>query len=223
VTPTEEQCENGVDDDCNGKIDCQDPACEPCSITFYSNDTWTVPTGVTVVWLTGTGGGGGGGGFGTGSTEGYPGGCMYPQYGCYQGGGGGGGGAAAVEKFEVAVTAGTTYTIVVGQGGTQSAPYQIGVGGSATTFADLLTLPGGGGASNVFNGSPGGPGGPGGQPGEQGGDHGGKGGDTLFGVGGGGSAGGSPGTGYGSGGGGTTWSATGSGGSGAPGFLTIEW
>jgi len=224
VTPTTEQCGNGVDDDCDGKVDCQDPDCPPCSVTFYSDNTWTAPTGVTVVWLSGTGGGGGGGGFGTGSTAGYPGGCMYPQGGaCYQGGGGGGGGAAAVVQYQVSVTAGTTYTIVIGQGGVQSPPYQVGVAGSATSFGTLLTLAGGGGANNVCGGAPGPAGGPGGQPGEQGGDHGGKGGDTLFGVGGGGDAGGDPGTGYGSGGGGTTWSAAGSGGNGAPGFLTIEW
>ena len=224
VTPTTEQCGNGVDDDCDGKVDCQDPDCPPCSVTFYSDNTWTVPTGVTVVWLTGTGGGGGGGGFGTGSTAGYPGGCMYPQGGaCYQGGGGGGGGAAAVVKYQVSVTEGTIYTIVIGQGGVQLAPYQVGGAGSATSFGTLLTLAGGGGANNVCGGEPGPAGGPGGQPGEQGGDNGGKGGDTLFGVGGGGDAGGDPGTGYGSGGGGTTWSAAGSGGNGAPGFLTIEW
>lgn len=221
VTPTKEECGNGVDDDCDGKTDCQDSDCPPCTVTFYSGSTWTAPKGVTVAWLTGTGGGGGGGGFGTGSTAGYAGGCMYPQGGvCYQGGGGGGGGAASVAKYQVSVTEGTTYTIVIGQGGAQSQPYQIGVAGGATSFGALLTLGGGGGADNEYSGTPGPAGGDGGQPGVHGGDLGGKGGDTLFGLGG---DAGKPGTGYGSGGGGVTWSEAGLAGSGAPGFLTIEW
>ncbi len=194
------------------------------SVTFYADATWTCPPDVTTIFLTGTGGGGAGGGFGTGSTAGYSNGCIDPQQGgCFEGGGGGGGGAAAVAKQQITVSPGTAYTIVIGHGGGHSPPYQVGIAGGDTTFGSLLTLAGGGGANNVFNGAPGAAGGSGGQAGAQGGSQGGKGGDTSFGIGGGGSGAGDPGTGYGAGGGGTTWSAAGTGGDGAPGFLEIEW
>jgi hypothetical protein len=181
---------------------------QPKTITFTSNGTWTCPPAVTTVWLSATGGGGAGGGFGTGAG--------------YHAGGGGGGGAAAVDKQETTVTAGADYAIVIGQGGGHT-NYQIGLGGTPTSFGSLLTLAGGDGADNVFSGGGGAAGGPGGQAGEHGGANGGKGGDTLFGIGGSGAAGGEVGGGFGSGGGGTTYDVAGGGGDGAPGFVRIDW
>lgn len=71
---------------------------------YSSNDTWTAPAGVysVVVELWG-GGGGGGAGFGTASNA-------------LQGGGGGASGAYILG--EVAVIPGTTYSILIGSGGT---------------------------------------------------------------------------------------------------------
>lgn len=98
--------------------------------------TWTVPDGVTEVYLTGCGGGGSGA---SGSLTGS--------------GGGSGGGAMYVEYYPVDVTPLQTYTIVVGKGGV--APVVIsqnGFSGGITSFGNLLSLPGGGGGITAGNG-----------------------------------------------------------------------
>jgi hypothetical protein len=77
--------------------------------TITATGTWTCPTGVTTVTVQCWGGGGGGGGASTNNPA-------------AAGGGGGGGYATSV----LAVTAGTTYNVTVGTGGTGLA------GGSAT-------------------------------------------------------------------------------------------
>ena len=99
--------------------------------------TWLCPAGITKVDVYGRGAGGGGGG----STSG---GAAYAA-------GGGGGGAYFTGTFTV--VPGTTYTIVVGNSGTQgsSAGSGGGVGGS-TTFGSLATAPGGAGGG-VANGT----------------------------------------------------------------------
>ena len=68
---------------------------------FTANGTFTVPAGVTTVWVSMSGGGGGGGGGGSSV-------------------GGGGGGADAVLAESLTVTSGSAYTITVGAGGTNT-------------------------------------------------------------------------------------------------------
>ena len=63
--------------------------------------SFTVPAGVSAVWVSASGGGGGGG-------------CGYTSYSLT---GGSGGGAAAVMADSLGVTPGRTYTITVGSGG----------------------------------------------------------------------------------------------------------
>lgn len=84
---------NGPGDDLHGKKKWTSPG------TYY----WTVPTGVTKVWVTIAGGGGGGGR-----------GARYePSY--YWGGSGGAGASYAWEEYNV--TPGETITVIVGAGG----------------------------------------------------------------------------------------------------------
>ena len=99
--------------------------------------TWQCPLDVTSVLVSAIGGGGGGGGVGTPST----------------GSGGGGAGGGAVYNTALAVTPGTTYTIVVGAGGTAGGTG--GTGGS-TTFGGSLFVAGGGGGGGIGTGGAGG-------------------------------------------------------------------
>lgn len=167
---------------------------------FTSSGTFTVPSGVTTIYVSGCGGGGGG-------TSGL----------------GGGGGAACAVANSYSVSPGTTYTVTIGSGGSGAASGASGAGG-ATSLGALLTLAGGGG-SNTTVGASGGAGGMNGtvntssMPG--------MGGGTIFGTGGvwagitGQSLGGTAGSGYGAGG--SAGSSGTTGGAGAPGFLLIEW
>lgn len=82
-------------------------------ILFQSNSTWTVPAGIKFIFVTGCGGGGGGGG-GAGARD-FSGNANSPLY---RDAGGGVGGEPAITTTEVVqVTPGTTYNIVIGQGG----------------------------------------------------------------------------------------------------------
>lgn len=93
---------------------------------FTSSGTYTVPAGITKLYLTGCGGGGGGGGtLSTGL------------------GGGGGGGATCCIKTAVTVVPGKTYTVTIGAGGS-GVSGNSGTSGGATSFGSLLTLAGGG-------------------------------------------------------------------------------
>lgn len=85
------------------------------SQTFNSDGYWTCPANVFNVWLNGFGGGGGGAG------------------GNQPGGGGGGGGSIAVSGV-VSVVPGTTYSVVVGTGGTGGVTATTGNDGAATSF-----------------------------------------------------------------------------------------
>ncbi len=116
------------------------------NVTAAGAGTFTVPRGVTKIFLgaAGAGGGGGGGGKGAGAGAG-------------NGGGGGGAGAGAVYKVvPLTVVAGTTYSYVVGAGGTSGAA--TGSGGAAggaggnTTFTIGVN-------TTYFFGGPGGSGG----------------------------------------------------------------
>lgn len=102
--------------------------------TFYSNSTFTVPAGVTTIYVTAVGGGGGGGyGGGTGDDA--------------NGGGGGGGGAGSyILQKAYTVTAGSSIAITVGKGG---APY---TSGTSTVVGGLVTLSGGAAGSNGQSG-----------------------------------------------------------------------
>lgn len=206
---------------------------------FTANGSFTVPAGITTVYLTGcAAGGGGGGGAGYSSSAGA-------------GGGGGGGAGESAIKVPVAVTPGQTIAVGIGDGGiggssgSNGGNAGSGLAGGDTTFGTLLTLAGGkgGGGGSVVAGAGGRGGFPGGSYGTDskgaglGGD-GGLGGSSPFGT--------APGTsrafvptanvtiapivgaGYGAGGagGGAAYNSSGAGAAGSkglPGFLIVEW
>ena len=89
-----------------------------------SNSSWTCPAGVTQIELLVVAGGAGGG---------------------FNGGGGGGAGGL-IYSSAYPVTAGTAYTVSVGQGGSGSgASVTIGTQGGNSSFNTVVTLGGGGG------------------------------------------------------------------------------
>lgn len=183
------------------------------SQTFTASGTFTVPDGVTKVFLTGCGGGGGGGGV-AGSNKGA-------HYG------GGGGSGYNVIRRAVTVAPGASITVTVGGGGGGGVAGYGGTGGT-TSFGALLSISGGGGGagtstnSNAFNGD----GGAGNWDGD-GGSTTSNGGSSVFGRG---ALGGSPGasaapnSGAGGGGGRTPLSGSArAGGAGGSGYLLVEW
>jgi hypothetical protein len=184
---------------------------------FSSSGTFTVPAGITRVYITAVGGGGGGNRQSSGSNS------------------GGGGGGAAVINRPVSVTPAANITVTVGAGGAgRSGSNGAGVAGTASSFSGH-TAPGGGVATT--SGGTGGGGFTlmdGGNPaaGVAGSIKGGDGGTGTNGGGGGGSffgAGGAGGTSNGSsaadnsGGGGGGVSGSGSGGNGGSGFVLVAW
>jgi len=200
-----------------------------------TNGSFTVPAGVTTIYVSGCGGGGGGGGSGTTSSS-------------SSGGGGGGGAGESALRSQFAVTPGQVLAISIGAGGSSGAISGSGGSGGTTTLGAILTLgaglggsPGSVSASGAIGGA-GGLGFPGGATGADatnngnGGGYGGPGGSSLFGVGGriikgnGGSATAGAAAAYfgsgGSGSGGINGNQTGTGaagGVGTPGILIIEW
>ena len=173
---------------------------------FTASGNFTVPTGVTMVWLTGSAGGGGAGGQGGGGM-GRP-------------GGGGGGGQAAISSI-VIVTAGASIPVTIGVGGTGGAAGTTGDGsdgivGGNTLFGGLLTLTGGGfgGGGTSAPGTPGASGGFGATPGSTGSGGEGVPGASIFGP-----VSAQSSAGYGSGGG----STVGAGNAGNSGFLVVNW
>lgn len=171
---------------------------------FTSSGSFTVPTGVTTIYVSGCGGGGSGS-------------ATVATSAC------GGGGAACVLFQSYTVIPGTTYTVTIGAGGA-GANTQFGNSGGTTSLGALVSLPGGGGG-NSQTGTPGASGGFGGTRGSYAISTAifGAGGSTLFGIGGPSSTTGNPtsitGSGYGSGSGGTSSNSA----AGANGFLLIEW
>ncbi|WP_277966737.1 glycine-rich domain-containing protein [Pantoea trifolii] len=213
-----------------------------------SSGSFTVPSGVTTLYVSGCAGGGGGGGGSSSMTSSSASTC-----------GGGGGAGESTVKAPIAVTSGQVINYIIGgagtggNGGATGSSGSSGTSGGNTTFGSLLTLTGGagGGGGNygtatVSGGAPGVgyPNGGAGMSSVVTGSNfvmyslGGAGGGTAYG--GGGPAGmGAGGTatagvsafGYGAagGGGGTFIATTGGsstglkGGNGAPGLLIIEW
>jgi mucin-19 len=88
------------------------------SQTFTGSGTFTVPSGITSVWVTMIGGGSGGAGDSSGN-----------------GAGGGGAGAFCIKRA-VSVTAGAGVTVTIGGGGAGGAS-SIGSDGSATSFGSV--------------------------------------------------------------------------------------
>ncbi|WP_244966064.1 phage tail protein [Pseudomonas luteola] len=210
---------------------------------FLASGTFTVPPGVTTLYVSGCAGGGGGGG-GAGYNPNFSG-----------GGGGGGSGYIAV-RAPINVTPGQVYNITIGGGGAAGASgantaagTDGGTGGNTSMVLSgaatgVISLAGGGGGRGgggaALTGAGGAAGSPGGSCGTDGrsasiGGDGGAGGNGPFGIGGGSgragaglgaSATGGVGFGTGGGGGGACYNTSGAGGSGSagmPGFLTIEW
>ncbi|GGM30277.1 phage tail protein [Pseudomonas asuensis] len=210
---------------------------------YGANGSFTVPAGVTLMYVSACAGGGGGGG-GAGYNANYSG-----------GGGGGGSGYVAI-RVPVAVTPGQVWNIAIGAGGAAGisganggAGGNGGPGGNTTltlsgASSSLLPLSGGtggsGGGAAAQTGAGGAAGSPGGSCGTDGrspgiGGDGGAGGNGPYGVGGGSgragsglgaSATGAVGFGTGGGGGGACYGSAGAGGAGSagmPGFMLIEW
>lgn len=212
------------------------------SQTFTSNGNFTVPAGVTTIFVSGSGGGGGGGG---GNTT--------------TGAGGGGEGAPYYSRIPITVSPAAVLPVVIGGGGSAGAgsgggPTSGGNGGDSTISG--LTFRGGvggingastglGGVSkggNPSHGAGGGDGGTGGSNGQAGGSSmlaaggsggasagsGGGGGGASSGAGGGGGSGGpgNSGSNYGGGGGGSAGGgggASAAGGVGATGIIIVYW
>ena len=105
------------------------------SFTRTGSSTWTAPVGVTSLeYVVVGGGGGGGGGYDTGS--------------------GGGGGGGMVLSGTIAITLGTTYNVVVGEGGDASTnnypsiDETSGGDGGSSSFHTITALGGGGGKAS---------------------------------------------------------------------------
>jgi hypothetical protein len=195
---------------------------------FTSDGNFTVPAGVTTVYITMVGGGGGGGKAGNSS-----GGC-----------GGAGGGGQAIIKYPYTVTAEATYAVDVGAAGTAGTGGNGGAGANSTFDTTGVVALGGnygaagsggtpgasGAVSSSLTGSNGatvgGKGVGGGAGGTNDGNTAASGGGSVFGIGGaGGESGGNgsaPASGYGGGGGGGS-PTTGNGGAGKIGFVLVEW
>ncbi len=213
---------------------------------------WTVPSGISTVYVTcvgaGAGGGGGGGAWGLNGGAG--------------GGGGGGGGGTTQFMYPIIVDGGTTYTVSVGAGGTggtggyQAGPVSTkGADGAGVYFGPYLVCNGGSGGGPGASatcayacvGAGGTGGATGGSDGKAGydpdytsnGGNGGSGSGAIGGTAGAGGAGcpdascgtyannGKDASGYGAGGGGAggclTYAAGGNGGKGSDGYIILQW
>lgn len=215
------------------------PLAQPKGIeTYTANDNFTVPPGVTVLYISACAGGGGGGGSAT----------IASSYAAGSGGGGGSGQWIMRKRYDV--TSGQVIPITIGaagNGGPGGAAWGSGTAGGNTVIGTLVTLNGGGGGGaggKAVGSTAGGPGGSGFPAGGVGADcgsaiggHGGTGAGTPFGSAtpparngmGGNAVAGTHAAGYGSGGAGAGGLVGGlagtgaAGGNGAPGMVIIEW
>ncbi len=112
-------------------------------IGFASSSLWTCPPGVTqiTVELWGAGGGGGGSSYLTTSCYKYVGNSSSNT--TYVGNSGGSGGSGGYKKQVISVTPGTSYSIIVGNGG---------IGGVTGTPSSPAGINGGNGENSSFNG-----------------------------------------------------------------------
>ncbi len=108
------------------------------SQAFTSSGTFTVPTGVTEIWVTAVGAGGGGAG-GVGA--------------------GGGGSGAALSHYPMSVTPGDSIRIYIGAGGVGGATNVNGNPGGNDTIASAIVVYGGGAGTDANGGNGGMPGG----------------------------------------------------------------
>jgi len=207
---------------------------------FDSNGSFTVPPGISTIWVSACGGGGGGG----------AGGCR-PTTSQFGGGGSGGGAGQSCIQQPLSVVPGSVINVTIGGagGGGVAVLNENGTSGTAggpTSIGAYISLAGGcgggggGGASGNAGGTSAGEGYPRGSNGIDGNltagvgtGNGGMGASSPFGGGGGaarstqtGSAGGYVGMnagGYGAGGGGGSTGINSAGGAGSPGLVIIEW
>lgn len=107
--------------------------------TFKSDGTFTVPDGVTKIWITACAGGQGG--------------TRYRGSGSYKYGGKGGDGGECIIREPYSVSAGQTISITVGNGGSA------GSNGTPTIIGNLVTLRGGGTTTGLVGAGVGGEGG----------------------------------------------------------------
>ena len=107
--------------------------------TFTENGTFTVPDGVTKIWITACAGGQGG--------------TRYSDSGSYYYGGKGGDGGECIIREPYSVSAGQTISITVGNGGSA------GSNGTPTIIGNLVTLRGGGTTTGLVGAGGGGKGG----------------------------------------------------------------
>src|SRR6185369_5449108 len=93
---------------------------------FTSDDDFTVPSGVTAVWVTAIGGGAGGGGNAVASTSGHN----------------GGGSGELLQNIMIPVVPSDVMPVVIGAGGTGGAGGSVSAGGAGgnTTFGGLIAL-----------------------------------------------------------------------------------
>ena len=108
---------------------------------YTSNDTFNVPSDVSIVFLTGCGGGGGGGG---GGNAGNP-----------EGGGGGGAGQCAI-KHPWHVTPSDSISVTIGSGGSGGVSNNNGSDGGTTTFGTFSLDGGNMGETSIDNSGTGG-------------------------------------------------------------------
>ncbi|HBZ1757522.1 TPA: hypothetical protein MJQ39_001033 [Salmonella enterica subsp. enterica serovar Bredeney] len=94
--------------------------------TFTSNGSFTVPDGITTLYISASAGGGGGGGGYASSNSGE-----------------GGGGGHTIVKQPFQVNPGDTLSISIGQGGAGGGIGLAGANGGVTTIGSLITLNGG--------------------------------------------------------------------------------
>ncbi len=198
---------------------CGDAGSYTEELLVADQGSWTVPAGVTTVYISMTGGGAGGGGASSADPNSIA-------------AGGGGGAGDAIISTAVTVTPGQVISVSIGIGGAGGAPGFGGTGGTATTFSSTIPVScnggsGGGGGSATGGGQSISGGGSASGLGGAGADgtiyFGGGGGGGIFGSGG--PSNGTAAGGYGSGGGGgfAKDTATQSGGRGSDGFILIKY
>ncbi len=134
---------------CSGQIYQVDASGGGQIVRYYTSDSvWSKPVGLVGIQVIAIGGGGGGA---SGNTL-TSGSCA---------GGKGGGGGALTRRYIISDSLASTYSVVIGQGGTGGVPsstntYNAGLDGGDTSFGSLVVADGGLGATTVTSGGTGG-------------------------------------------------------------------